>query len=132
MKANDQDLIQKLKAGDEEVLKAIYLRHRSGFIKWLVSQGCPPNQAADLYQLSVLTLYDNVAKGKLTELRSTLGTYLFSIGKNKWKEQQRERAKTSQLFDEFFFDHIDADEFENRKESFIDQYNRNLHDNIIS
>ena len=116
MKVTDQELVQRLKAGDEDTLKAIYLQYRQPFISWLVSQNCPPDRAADLYQLTVLILYDNVAKGKLKVLRSSLRTYLFSIGKNKWKEQQRENAKTSQIFDEFFYDHIDPSEFENRKE----------------
>ena len=116
MKASNQHLIQQLKAGETEVLKAIYLQHREEFIKWLVSQNCPPDQARELYQLTILIFHDNVARGKLTELRSSLKTYLFSIGKNKLKEMQREQARLNQLFDHFLYDHIDPGEIENRRE----------------
>jgi len=49
----------------------------------------------ETYQFSILRLYDNIVFGRLKELSSSLQTYLFSIGKNVWREQLRLKQKES-------------------------------------
>ena len=43
----------------------------------------------EFYQATILIFYDNIVTGKLKTLTVSLKTYLFAIGKNKWREYER-------------------------------------------
>lgn len=84
---NESTVIDKICSGDREVLNTIYREYRSEFISWVVKQySCSQDEAKDVYQTSVLILYENIVNKKLTHLTSSVKTYLFSIGKNKIRE----------------------------------------------
>ncbi len=79
----DQQLVAKIKEGDEASLVEIYKRYRPPFIQWAQgSYKVDENTAADVFQDAVVCLYRNVVRGKLENLTSSLKTYLFAIGKN--------------------------------------------------
>ena len=79
----DQQLIAKIKEGDEASLVEIYKRYRPPFIQWAQgSYKVDEDMAADVFQDAVVCLYRNVVRGKLESLTSSLKTYLFAIGKN--------------------------------------------------
>lgn len=83
-------VIDKICSGDREVLNTIYREYRSEFISWVVRQyNCSQEEAKDVYQTSVLILYENIVSRKLTTLTSSVKTYLFSIGKNKIREYKK-------------------------------------------
>jgi len=66
---------------------------REPFINWAVSTGnCDPNEAIDIFQVSVIILYENVISGKIDRL-DNLKAYLFRIGKNKLMEHFRRLKK---------------------------------------
>ncbi len=86
----DQEIIHKLKSGDEEVLTEIYQKYREEFFSWVIGYyRCDVEEAKDHYQFAILKLYENVMSGKLTELTSSIKTYLFAIGKNKVFESNK-------------------------------------------
>ncbi|MCG8331063.1 MAG: sigma-70 family RNA polymerase sigma factor [Chitinophagales bacterium] len=100
----DKEWIQQLAQGNEDCLGHIYQKYRLDIINWLVTKRqCTLDEAKEIYQITILTLYENVLNGKLVELTSSLKTYLFAIGKNKLKEHQRKKSK---IVDGFLFDHI--------------------------
>ncbi len=114
----NQNIIERLKAGDESVLKEIYQINRSPFLNWMVEKyACELEDAKEIFQLSVVTLYDNVVNGKLEVLTSSIKTYLFGIGKNKWKEWQRKQGKIHYQKDELLFDHVVEEEDWKQKEN---------------
>ena len=79
----DQQLIAKIKDGDEAGLVEVYQQYRSSFIQWAQgSYKVDEATAADVFQDAVVCLYRNIVKGKLESLTSALKTYLFAIGKN--------------------------------------------------
>lgn len=88
--------IAKIKQGNKKELEKVYTMYRTSFIKWIVSQfKLTVDQAAEIYQQTILVLYDNITGGKLTTLKCSMKTYLFSIGKNKvydWNRQQNRHA----------------------------------------
>jgi RNA polymerase sigma factor (sigma-70 family) len=87
-------LIEKLRSDGQEELNRIYKGHREEFIFWInKSYQVPIDDAKDIYQFSILKLYENVLSGQLTTLNSSLKTYLFAIGKNKALEYHRAMAK---------------------------------------
>lgn len=91
---NENSLIEKIKNGDMAILANIYSENRVEFILWVKkSFQCDDESAVDIYQASMLSLYENIISGKLVDLSSSLKTYLFAIGKNKTRELQRLNSK---------------------------------------
>lgn len=81
--SEDQQLIERIRKGDEESLVKIYQAHRAGFMQWAqATYQVDEPSAADAFQDAVVCLHNNIVKGKLLELSSTLKTYLYAIGKN--------------------------------------------------
>lgn len=79
----DQYLIDKLKEKELKILDKIYLDYKDDFFLYAKTFSIPNEDIYDLYQEIIISLYENVQLGKLTNLSSTLKTYLFAIGKNK-------------------------------------------------
>ncbi|WP_170110415.1 RNA polymerase sigma factor [Flavilitoribacter nigricans] len=75
---------------------------RKVFIPWinqryqLISQ-----DAEDLFHLVYTIFIDNIFKGKLKTLSSSLKSYFFAIGKNKYPEIQRRKIRIREAIDEF-------------------------------
>jgi len=102
---SEELIIQKIKAGEEEVLSEVYIEYREEFIRWLIKRfQCDMDTAKEIYQLTIVIFYDNVVTGKLQNLSGSLKTYLFAIGKNKFFEHKRAEGKTRLEDDPFFFD----------------------------
>lgn len=79
----EETLIDKIKRGDDATLNAVYRNFRGEFLVWAARRfNMQEDDAADIFQDAVIVLYRNIAKGHLTELQSSLKTYLFGIGKN--------------------------------------------------
>ena len=87
-------MLDAIKKGDRKVFEEIYEKYYDPFVKWAgKSFGLSEQDAEELFQNAVLLLYDNVRTGKLTELTSSIKTYLFGIGRNKAHELLRERKR---------------------------------------
>lgn len=79
----DQELLKKLKSGDKGALKQFYLEQKPICLAYLAKNfNMDSEQLNDIYQDSVLAFYQNILQQKLTELNSSLSTYLFAIAKN--------------------------------------------------
>ena len=80
---NDESVIEALLNGDNHLYQKFYLRERPSFIKWCGNEyGLVDIEAVDFYQDAQMYLYENVKNGKLSQLSSSLKTYLYSIAKN--------------------------------------------------
>ncbi|WP_185154017.1 RNA polymerase sigma factor [Fulvivirga sp. M361] len=94
MEKSGSDFFERLKKGDESALISIYETYRGEFFQWCMSGfSADEDEAADIFQESVVALYYNVRNGRLTELSSTLKTYLFAIGKNIALKKLKKDAK---------------------------------------
>lgn len=75
-------IIEAVKNGSREVIKNLYIENRAGFIRFVVQKYAVPNDVVeDFYQDAIIALIENIRKGKLDELKCSIKTYLFSIGK---------------------------------------------------
>ena len=86
--------IQYIKTSENQALKEIYKQHRRACMSWL--QGTfhvSVDDAKEIFQSSVIALYDNVISGRLVELEGSLKTYLYGIARNKYREFRRESTK---------------------------------------
>ncbi|NVK53184.1 MAG: sigma-70 family RNA polymerase sigma factor [Flavobacteriaceae bacterium] len=92
----DKQVLELLKKGDTEILKEIYLSYKEDFILFAKKHSITNDTVLDIYQDVIIALMENIALGKLTTLKSSLKTYIFSIGKYMIYEYQR-KNKTVHL-----------------------------------
>ena len=79
---NDQTTLDKVRKGDEDIIKELYREHREQFLKWVQFQyNLDSDSAADIFQWSIVIFYENIASGKLTTLTSSVKTYFY------WQKQ---------------------------------------------
>ncbi len=111
-------IIHAIKNGDPTALGTIYKTYRTAFIGWLIKNWrCELEVAKEIYQITVVTFYDNVVNGKFTAQQASIKTYLFAIGKNKMLERKRQEARMDYLGDYFLFEQLQAyDNPEEKKE----------------
>ncbi len=95
MKQTDEQLvIEKIRNGDKKELAVIYKTYQGEFVSWLSNRfKCPEEEAREIYQVTILTFYDNIVGGKLGKLNCSIKTYLFAIGKYKMMEQYKANQK---------------------------------------
>lgn len=80
---DEQEIFESIKSGDENALINLYDDYRVPFIHWSYNNySLSEEESADVFQDAMIILYHNITKGKLSELSSSLKTYLFAIGKN--------------------------------------------------
>ncbi len=77
----ESNLIRLVKQNDSSTIKKIYEDHRTKFIAFASQYNLNEDLVLDVYQDAIIALCENIKKGKLDNLQSSVGTYLFSIGK---------------------------------------------------
>jgi len=90
---NVKSLFQKAVMGDHKALEDIYRNYRDEFLAFSTKFNVGEQEAKDVYQDAILVLIENIRKGKLVELKSSVKTYLFSIGKYMFYERGRKKGK---------------------------------------
>jgi RNA polymerase sigma-70 factor (ECF subfamily) len=94
MTKNNSLIFERLKKEDESVLIKVYESYRDEFISWLVKKyNCDIDEALEVYQNSILAFCENVRNKSKIVYTSTVKTYLFSLGKNKYSEYKRYRDR---------------------------------------
>jgi len=76
-------LIKQIQSGDHKAIERIYIRFKADFLDFSSRFSISEEDAVDIYQDSIVVLYENILSGKLTSLTSSVKTYLFAIGKYK-------------------------------------------------
>lgn len=108
---SDQQIIEAIRNGSEEPLKDLYIQYKAEFAAWLIkTHNCSLEDALEIFQLSVVLLYDNIIVGKLITLTSSLKSYLFAIGKNKAKELKRRQSRFGFEIKEELISHLKEEE----------------------
>jgi len=101
----DVELVHLVRSGDVAGLSFVYEKYRKEFLNWIRKfSGCSMDEAQEFYQAATLILYENIMSAKVTELQSTLKTYLFGIGKNLTyqhhrKNQRMEKARAEYMIE---------------------------------
>lgn len=111
-------ILDKLRSGDDSPIFELYKLYRDEFIVWSKSTyKATDEQAKDAFQEAVLDFHQNVICGHLTELSSTIKTYLFQIGKHKLLNIQKKESRMT------YHDALHL--IENREvESFMEEENK--------
>lgn len=76
------DIIKEIRLGNQKPLYDLYRMYRNDFVRWGIQHySCNEAEAKDVFQEVVLSFYQNVVSGRLSELTGDIRTYLYSIGK---------------------------------------------------
>lgn len=94
---NRNKTILLLEKGDRNTLLAIYKEHKEPFYNYAQRFSISDEILQDIYHDATIALHENAIDGKLNEIKCSLKTYLFSIGKNMIYEQLRKEKKTVTL-----------------------------------
>lgn len=115
---SESRLIAQIKSGDQKAAEKIYNQYRKEFLVYASRLSISDEDAADIYQDSMVTLYENIVSGKLTTLTSSIKTYLFAIGKHKIYSRLKLKDSEANLEEYgFLFQEKGDEEFLLREES---------------
>ncbi|MCB0513724.1 MAG: sigma-70 family RNA polymerase sigma factor [Bacteroidetes bacterium] len=79
---NDEiGLIEQLKYGNDLFIKQFYNDNREKFINYFLKRGLNKDEALDMYQDAVIILFEKAKQNKLNDIKCSVSTYLFGIGK---------------------------------------------------
>lgn len=70
-----------LKQKNEEVIRKIYETNKEPFERFAKKYALSHEEVQDVYHEMIVAMYEHAVKGKLDDLRTSLRTYLFAIGK---------------------------------------------------
>ncbi len=84
----------EMKKGNSKLVADLYRQYKEEFIIWIRHQtSCSKDVAVDVFQDSVIALYENIKKGKLTVFEQSVKQYLFGIGKKVYYMHLRKRQQ---------------------------------------
>ncbi|WP_158860390.1 RNA polymerase sigma factor [Lunatibacter salilacus] len=89
----EERFVQDIRRGDKKKLEEIYSENKAHFISFARKYQLEEESIKDIYQETIIVLYENILEGKLTTLKSSIKTYLFAIGKYKLIEHLRTIGK---------------------------------------
>lgn len=89
-----QITLEELRKGSDKVLKQVYEENRSKFLNFARRYSLSDEENIDVYQDAYIIFYDNVMNGKIESFTSSMGTYLFGIGKNLIFGRMKNNKKT--------------------------------------
>lgn len=91
---SEDQLIKRLQQGDNATLKKIYVDYRPDFLAFARKFSVSEDDMIDSYQDAIIALQEQALQGKLANIKSSLKTYLFGIGKYMMYEKARKNSKT--------------------------------------
>lgn len=89
----DLEFIEGLRHNQDVVLRALYKKYYNLVLKYVVNNSGTSEAAADIYQETIIVLYENVQKPGF-ELNCQLQTFIFSIARRLWLKQLRNNGHT--------------------------------------
>lgn len=90
----DNQILQKIRANDKKVIAEFYKSCRNEFIGFATKNYAVNfSLAKEIFQEAFLAMYRNICDGKLVELKSSLKTYLFQIGRNLISNEMKKDIK---------------------------------------
>ena len=89
----EDQFIDGLRTGNSEILNVLYKKYYNVVLKFIVNNSGTQEAAQDIYQETIIVLYENVQKSGF-ELNCQLQTYIYSIAKRLWLKQLKKNSKT--------------------------------------
>jgi RNA polymerase sigma factor (sigma-70 family) len=92
----NNNIVLKIRDGDLKILDEIYLEVKPIFISFAKKNfsSIQGEDIDDIYQDSIIIFYQNIRRGVLTEIHSSVSTYIIQIGKIKLIQHSNQLKKT--------------------------------------
>ncbi|MDT0555392.1 RNA polymerase sigma factor [Patiriisocius hiemis] len=104
MENTEATLQERLRADDKKALEEVYIAHKEVFLSYASSFNVDRDVLLDIYQDSVIALFQNFVRKQTVLEKSTVKTYLFGIAKNKlytYLKAQKRLIVTNNSFETF-------------------------------
>jgi RNA polymerase sigma factor (sigma-70 family) len=89
----DSQFLDGLRMGNSEVLRVLYKKYYNIVLKLVVNNSGTSDAAKDVYQETIIVLYENVKKPHF-ELNCQLQTFIYSVAKRLWLKQLKKNGQT--------------------------------------
>jgi RNA polymerase sigma factor (sigma-70 family) len=114
----EDEILRRLHAGDEQVLKQVYRQHYQMVVHLVMNNGGSLQEAKDIYQESLIVFYEKV-KEDAFELNCKIKTFIYSVSRRLWlKQLQRKNRFTSNLSDTEEYIEVPWEEAGQREEQY--------------
>lgn len=100
MKNSDTILQERLRQDDKKVLAEVYSQHKEAFLNYGVRYNLDRAELMDIYQDSVVAMYQNFVEKQTVLEKSNIKTYLFGIAKNQIFTALKAKSRLYALPDE--------------------------------
>ena len=97
--STDSELIDGLKNNNGTLIRLLYKKFFGIILKFVVTNNGTEQDAKDVYQNSILVLYNNCKKPEF-QLNCQLQTYIFSVAKRLWLKQIGKDKRLTRLTEE--------------------------------
>ena len=116
--SNTPSFIEQLKSNDDKFIRDLYNDNKNGFLLFANRYNLNHDELIDVYQDAVIALIENAKKGKIDDLKSSVSTYLFGIGKFMIfrKLKQNKKSIPNEDLEHLEFEWEDIDEAEKDKQ----------------
>jgi RNA polymerase sigma factor (sigma-70 family) len=116
-KYTDQELADGMKAQKPEIYRFIYREFAPGIRSMVIQNSGNAEDAEDLFQESLLSMYVNIRDGKY-QIQEKFSSYLQAVARNKWLKKLRQagRAPTQSIGEWDAPDEYDDSIIERKKE----------------
>lgn len=128
LQLTDSQFVLGLRNGNSEVLKALYKKYYNIVLKLVVNNSGSSEAAQDIYQETIIVLYENVQKPQF-ELNCQLQTYIYSVAKRLWLKQLKKNGQTFLIKEDEEGEIADVSEdvsFHTEKEKDFEKVNQSL------
>lgn len=111
MEKQQLDLQSRLRNDDKKALEEVYTAYKEAFVNYGLQFNLDKDDLVDVYQDSVIAMYQNFTTKQTRIENSSLKTYLFSIGKHKIYDRLKERSQfTGTVVRDDDYEEIDLNE----------------------
>lgn len=101
--SREKSLLKQIQSGDHRAIEEVYILYKTDFMAYASRFSVNDEDVVDIYQDSIIVLYENIISGKLVSLTSSVKTYLFAIGKYKIYNSLKIKATTKEGFSDYEF-----------------------------
>ena len=115
------DQIQKIVSGDLAELDKVYLEVKPKFVHFAKRQfpQFDYEEIEDIYQDTIIAFYQNIKRGILKEINSSLSAYVIQIGKIKLIQLHESKKKEHKVKEHFMANEPNKEEYDHKIENAV-------------
>ena len=92
-----EQIIAGIKERDDTILRFVYKSHYSTVLNFIMNNNGTEEDAQDIFQESLITVYKSIRDKPDFELKCTFQTYIYSIARLLWLKQLRKNRSDGEI-----------------------------------